>query len=203
MLEKVLVVLGNMSKRIYTRTGDKGETGLLSGERIDKDSHRVEAYGTVDELISVLGLAKVHTSERIAGHIHSIQQVLFYIAAELATNMHHIDSVNDWRKDLKRAGEQDVTELENLADELSEELPQLSNFVIPGGTRGAAFLHQARTVCRRAERRVIAFSRLEQVNGEIIRYLNRLSDLLFVMARYENLQAGDGDYLISRNGVQQ
>ncbi|NHJ14917.1 MAG: cob(I)yrinic acid a,c-diamide adenosyltransferase [Candidatus Thorarchaeota archaeon] len=192
-----------MSKRIYTRTGDKGETGLLSGERIDKDSHRVEAYGTVDELISVLGLAKVHTSERIAGHIHSIQQVLFYIAAELATNMHHIDSVNDWRKDLKRAGEQDVTELENLADELSEELPQLSNFVIPGGTRGAAFLHQARTVCRRAERRVIAFSRLEQVNGEIIRYLNRLSDLLFVMARYENLQAGDGDYLISRNGVQQ
>jgi cob(I)alamin adenosyltransferase len=203
MSGKVPLVLDNMSKRIYTREGDKGETGLLSGERIEKDSHRVEAYGTVDELITALGLAKVHTSERIAGHIHAIQQVLFYVAAELATNMSHIGSADDWRKNLTRVGEQDVTHLENLADELSEELPQISNFVIPGGTKGAAFLHQARTVCRRAERRVITFSRMEPVNGDILKYLNRLSDLLFVMARFENSEVGNGDYLISRNGVQQ
>ena len=166
-----------MSKRIYTRKGDKGETGLLSGERIEKDHPRVEAYGTVDELIASLGVAKVHSSDRIATYIHSIQQILFYIAAELATNV------------------------ENIADELVEELPLLKNFVIPGGTKGAAFLHVARTVCRRAERRIITFSESSQVNPEVIRYVNRLSDLLFVMSRYENVEMGDGDNVISREGV--
>lgn len=190
-----------MSKRIYTRKGDKGDTGLLSGERIEKDSVRVEAYGTVDECITVLGVAKIHSNERIASHIHKIQQTLFYIAAELATNMDNIESPDDWRLVLKRVNADDIKRLEVLADELSEELPQISNFIIPGGTKGAAFLHQARTVCRRAERRVIAFSRLEQVNGEALKFLNRLSDLLFVMARYENLETGDGDHLISREGV--
>ncbi|MFX1369745.1 MAG: cob(I)yrinic acid a,c-diamide adenosyltransferase [Promethearchaeota archaeon] len=191
-----------MSKRIYTRKGDKGTTGLLSGERISKDSVRVEAYGTVDECITVLGVAKVHASQRIASHIHAIQQILFYIAAELATNMDKIESPDDWRLTLKRVSSDEVTWLENIADELSEELPQISNFVIPGGTKAAVFLHQARTVSRRAERRVIAFSRIENVNSEAIRFLNRLSDLLFVMARHENLETGDGDYLISRDGVQ-
>ena len=190
-----------MSKRIYTRKGDKGETGLLSGERIAKDSQRVEAYGTVDELITVLGIAKVYSSERIAKEIHSIQQVLFYMAAELATIMSKIESEDDWRRDLRRIEKNDIIRLEKLADELSYELPEISNFVIPGGTRGSAFLHQARTVCRRAERRVISFSRLERINAEIVKYLNRLSDTLFVMARYENLEEGDGDYIISRSGV--
>jgi cob(I)alamin adenosyltransferase len=191
-----------MSKRIYTRKGDKGETGLLSGERIEKDSVRVEAYGTVDECITVLGVAKIHSSERIASHIHSIQQSLFYIAAELATNMDNIESPDDWRLTLKRVSVEDVKGLETLADELSEELPKISNFIIPGGTKGAAFLHHARTVCRRAERRVIAFSRINEVNSEAIKFLNRLSDLLFVMSRYENLERGEGDHLISREGVQ-
>jgi cob(I)alamin adenosyltransferase len=190
-----------VSKRIYTRKGDKGETGLLSGERISKDSAQVEAYGTVDECITSLGIAKVHSSERIALHLHSIQQILFYIAAELATNMDNIESPDDWRLKLRRVGAKEVAMLEELADDLSEELPQLSNFVIPGGTKGAAFLHQARTVCRRAERRVIAFSRMEQVNNEAIRFLNRLSDLLFVMSRHENIEIGDGDHIISRDGV--
>ncbi len=189
-----------MPDSIYTRKGDKGETGLLTGERIIKDDPRVEAYGTVDELITVLGLAKVHSGSRIAGYIHSIQQLLFYIAAELAMNQNAMES-EDGLKDLRRANAHDVTDLEKIADDLTEELPPLSNFVIPGGTKGAAFLHQARTVCRRAERRVISLSKIIDVNPELIRYLNRLSDLLFVMSRFENLEFGDGDYIISRDGV--
>ncbi|MFW9918789.1 MAG: cob(I)yrinic acid a,c-diamide adenosyltransferase [Candidatus Thorarchaeota archaeon] len=190
-----------MSKRIYTRKGDKGKTGLLSGERVDKDHPRVEAYGTVDELIASMGVAKVHSSERIANHIHSIQQILFYIAAELATNVEAVQSPDDPILKLKRVTENDVVELERIADELVEELPLLKNFVIPGGTKGASFLHVARTVCRRAERRIISFSEENPVNPEIIRFVNRLSDLLFVMSRYENLEEGDGDNVISREGV--
>ncbi len=190
-----------MSKRIYTRKGDKGKTGLLSGERIEKDNPRVEAYGTVDELIASLGVAKVHSSQRIAQYIHSIQQILFYIAAELATNVENVKSDDDPILKLKRVEEEDVVELERIADELVEELPLLKNFVIPGGTQGAAFLHVSRTVCRRAERRIISFAENNGVNPEIIRFVNRLSDLLFVMSRFENLECGDGDNVISREGV--
>ena len=190
-----------MSKRIYTRKGDKGQTGLLSGERIDKDDPRVEAYGTVDELISSLGVAKIHSSDRIAHYLHSIQQVLFYVAAELATNVDDIQSEDKSILKLKRVDEADVIELERIADELVEELPLLKNFVIPGGTKAAAFLHVARTVCRRAERRIISFSAMKPINPEIVRFVNRLSDLLFVMSRYENIEMGDGDNVISREGV--
>jgi cob(I)alamin adenosyltransferase len=192
-----------MSKHIYTRKGDKGETGLLSGERVGKDNPRVEAYGTVDELITVLGIAKSHldiSSDPIAKHIHYIQQILFYVAAELATNPDGVDAT-DSIMSLRRASTDDVAQLEHIADELTEKLPPLTNFVIPGGTPSAAFLHQARTVCRRAERRVITFSKTEAMNPELIRYLNRLSDLLFVMARYVNQEMGEGDYIISREGV--
>jgi len=189
-----------LSKRIYTRKGDKGTTGLFSGERIDKDDPRVEAYGTVDELITSLGVAKAHSNERIADYIHSIQQKLFLVAAELATNR---DSIEDKKvlDGIQQVGEDDVTLLENIADELVEELPLLRNFVIPGGTKGAAFLHVSRTVCRRAERRIIFYARVSPINPEIIRYVNRLSDLLFVMSRYENLEEGDGDNIISREGT--
>jgi len=190
-----------MSKRIYTRKGDKGQTGLLSGERIDKDDPRVEAYGTVDELIASLGVAKIHSSERIANHLHSIQQVLFYVAAELATNIENIQTEDKGALRLKRVDQDDVTQLERIADELVEELPLLKNFVIPGGTKGAAFLHVARTVCRRAERRIISLAATTSVNPEIIRFVNRLSDLLFVMSRYENVEMGEGDNVISREGV--
>lgn len=190
-----------MSKRIYTRKGDRGKTGLLSGERIEKVDLRVEAYGTVDELISILGLAKTYASPRIGEHIHSIQQFLFYLAAELAIDRDSPGYDKNELGTLRKASAKDVTDIEHLADELSEVLPPISNFIIPGGTPGAAFLHQARTVCRRAERRVLALSKLHPVNPELIRYLNRLSDVLFVMARYSNLENGDGDYLISREGV--
>lgn len=190
-----------MSKRIYTRAGDKGKTGLLSGERIDKADPRVEAYGTVDELGSFLGVAKVHSSKRIAGYLHDIQQKLFIINAELATNSDSLDPEDPLRK-LQRVRPEDVEFLEKIADELSDELPLLTNFVIPGGTKAAAFLHICRTVCRRAERRIVNYASMESVNEELIRYINRLSDLLFVMSRYENLEVGDGDQIISREGTQ-
>lgn len=189
-----------MSKRIYTRAGDKGKTGLLSGERIGKDDPRVEAYGTVDELGSTLGVAKVHASERIGNYIHDIQQKLFLINAELATNIDSLQSDNPLMN-LQRVTAEDVEFLENIADELSEELPILTNFVIPGGTKAAAFLHVSRTVCRRAERRIVYFAGNSPVNEHLIKFINRLSDLLFVMARYENLEAGDGDQVISRDGI--
>ncbi|MFW9908009.1 MAG: cob(I)yrinic acid a,c-diamide adenosyltransferase [Candidatus Thorarchaeota archaeon] len=189
-----------MSKRIYTRAGDKGTTGLFSGERIEKDNIRVEAYGTVDELIASLGVAKIHSGERIESLIHEIQQTLFLIAADLATNR---DSVKDESllAKIRRVGKEDVTRLEVVSDELVEELPLLKNFVIPGGTKGSAFLHVARTVCRRAERRIISYANVNEVNPEIIRYMNRLSDLLFVFSRYENLESGTGDNIISRDGT--
>lgn len=190
-----------MTKKIYTRRGDGGETDLLSGERIRKDDPRVEAYGTVDELIAVLGVAKTYASQRIAGHIHMIQQLLSYIAAELATEGQGQTSTDGLMGDLRRVTPDDVSDLERVADELSEELPSLSSFVIPGGQPGAAFLHQARTVCRRAERRVLTFSRNQSLSHSILRYLNRLSDLLFVMARHASLEDGNGDHLISRDGA--
>lgn len=190
-----------MSKRIYTGKGDKGETGLLSGERIDKSDPRVEAYGTVDELGATLGVAKVHASSKIAGYLHEIQQKLFLINSELATNTDSLEEDSPLRK-LTRVTATDVENLEQIADYLSEELPLLQNFVIPGGTKAATFLHVSRTVCRRAERRIMQFASSQPVNEELIRYINRLSDLLFVMARYENEKEGEGDTLISREQVE-
>ena len=189
-----------MSKRIYTRAGDKGKTGLLSGERIAKDASRVEAYGTVDELGSTLGVAKVHASKRIANYIHNIQQKLFLINAELATNPESLKDENPLAN-LQKVTSKDVEILEKIADDLSEELPLLTNFVIPGGTKAAAFLHVSRTVCRRAERRIVNLANSQHVNEELVKYINRLSDLLFVMARYEAIEEGDGEQIISREGT--
>jgi cob(I)alamin adenosyltransferase len=190
-----------MSKRIYTRAGDKGETGLLSGDRIGKDDPRVEAYGTVDELNSALGIAKIHSSKKIAGYIHDIQQMLFYVNAELARSPDSLSEESTGNKNLKRLDARDVAHLERIADELSDELPLLENFVIPGGTKSASFLHLSRTVCRRAERRIITFSLDNPVNPELIKYINRLSDVLFVFSRYENIENGEGDEIISRDGI--
>ncbi len=190
-----------MSKRIYTRAGDKGKTGLLSGDRIDKDDPRVEAYGTIDELISVLGIAKIYSSKKIAEYIETIQKTLFYVNSELAVNPNSIEADDPILANLHVINTEDVASLEKLSDELSEELPFLKNFVIPGGTQAAAFLHQARTICRRAERRIIAFAKVCLINEEILRYINRLSDLLFVFARYENVEEGKGDQVISRQGT--
>ncbi len=191
-----------MSKRIYTGAGDKGQTGLRSGERINKDDVRVEAYGTVDELNSFLGIAKRHSSEKISDYIQDIQQLLFYINAELAFNPDSSTNPTSSNNHLRKVEPEDVKSVENLADQLSEELPLLKNFVIPGGTDASAFLHICRTVCRRAERRVLSLSKSSQVNPNLLKYLNRLSDLLFVFSRYENIVYGDGDILISKDGTE-
>ncbi|MHA1527298.1 MAG: cob(I)yrinic acid a,c-diamide adenosyltransferase [Promethearchaeota archaeon] len=182
-----------MRKPIYTKKGDKGETGLFSGEHIEKVDQRVEAYGTVDELNSSLGIAKVYASEFLKKYILRIQAKLFYLASELASK--------DPEKVIKSANLEDVKTLEEEMDYISSLMPPIESFVIPGGTQAAAFLHLSRTICRRAEREVIRLSKVENINLEVIRYLNRLSDYLFVLSRYANIIDGEGDQLISRDGI--
>ena len=172
--------------KVYTRTGDDGTTGLGGGERVAKDSPRIEAYGTVDELNSQIGSALASgLDDAVASALSSIQNDLFHLGSDLCTLERDKE-----RRPVPRIAERHVTALESLMDRLSEKLPPLENFVLPGGSPGAAQLHVARTVCRRAERLVIALSRREAVGAQTITYLNRLSDALFVMARYENRQKG-------------
>ncbi len=165
--------MGNRLTRIYTRTGDDGTTGLGTGERVAKDCPRVDAYGTVDELNSCIGLVLATASlpPLIRGTLTGIQHRLFDLGSELAVPGRDVILASD------------TTGLEAVLDELNADLPPLKDFVLPGGTPGAATCHLARAVCRRAERRVITLQRDEPVNAEAVRYLNRLSDLLFVMSR--------------------
>ncbi|MDW8052630.1 MAG: cob(I)yrinic acid a,c-diamide adenosyltransferase [Armatimonadota bacterium] len=174
--------------RIYTRTGDTGETGLIGGQRVPKDDPRVEAYGTVDELNATLGLARcyLHDMPDLDELLERVQNELFDIGAELA-------SPPERAAQFQSIEEQHILALENAIDQLETELEPLRQFILPGGTLAAAHLHLARTVCRRAERCVVHLSRLSTVNAAIIKYLNRLSDLLFVMARVANHRAGVGD----------
>ncbi len=169
--------------KIYTRTGDKGQTSLASGKRVSKASSRVEAYGTVDELNSVIGVVVVHLSASQKGlvkELESIQHDLFEIGATLATPAGKNQEVRS-----KNLGKR-VETFERVIDRLTKTLPPLKNFILPGGGKAGAFLHMARTVCRRAERHIIALSQKEQVDAGIIPYFNRLSDLLFTMARFVN-----------------
>ena len=164
--------------KIYTKTGDGGETGLFGGGRIPKDSLRVAAYGEVDEVNAALGLARALDPPEFADPLlQSIQRDLFTVGAQLAT-----PDPEKLRKALSRGGaalsESDVAALEEAIDDQESRLEPLKNFILPGGAPKAAALHLARTVCRRAERAVVALSRHEQVNPAILRYLNRLSDLL-------------------------
>jgi cob(I)alamin adenosyltransferase len=165
--------MGNRLTRIYTRTGDDGTTGLGTGERVTKDCQRVEAYGTVDELNACIGLvlASATLPQLISASLTSIQHRLFDLGGELAVPGRQVILASD------------STALEQVLDELNGSLPALKDFVLPGGNPGAAACHLARAVCRRAERRVITLQRHESVNAEAVRYLNRLSDLLFVMSR--------------------
>ena len=177
--------------RVYTKTGDDGTTGLGSGQRVPKDSPRIEAYGTVDELSSQIGVAlAAGVDPTIAPELEKIQNELFHLGSDLC-----ILEQDKTRMPAPRMETRHVEALEKLMDRLSEQLPPLENFILPGGSPGAAALHVARTVCRRAERRVIALSRLEAVGPETVRYLNRLSDALFVLARHENRQRGVEDVL--------
>lgn len=165
--------------RIYTRTGDKGETGLVGGTRILKDSIRVDAYGSMDELNSVLGLAKSFvTDTELDSLLRELQNDLFIAGSDLA-------SVKS-DQNVPRITSERILELERIIDKYEEELPPLKVFILPGGTNAGAALHFARSVARRAERRIITLGRTDKINDQLIPYINRLSDLLFVLARVIN-----------------
>jgi cob(I)alamin adenosyltransferase len=171
--------------KIYTRTGDDGTTGLLGPGRVRKNSPRIEAYGTLDELNALLGVARAR--EGVTAFdvlLGGIQSTLFTVGAQLATVAPQL------RDALDRIGDADVRALETAIDALETELPALTTFVLPAGSPLAADLHLARTVCRRAERRVVSLAEQEPVDDAVLRYLNRLADLLFVMARAANHRAG-------------
>lgn len=171
--------------KIYTKKGDKGTTSLFGGASIGKNSLRIKAYGTVDELNSILGIVLTYSlSGRGEAILKELQNQLFVLGADLATLPSKKTKIN-------RIGSREITQLENWIDELDEKLPALTAFILPGGAPAGATLHQARTVCRRAERHTVALKLENPVSDEIIIYLNRLSDLLFVMARYENQEAGE------------
>ena len=177
--------------KVYTRTGDDGTTGLGGGGRVAKDSPRVEAYGTVDELNSQIGAAvAAGLSEPVAQALRRIQNDLFHLGSDLC-----VPEDQKQRFSVPRIEERHVLDLESLMDRLSEELSPLENFVLPGGSVGAAQLHVARSVCRRAERSVVSLARGEAVGPFTVPYLNRLSDTLFVMARFENKRGGIPDVL--------
>jgi cob(I)alamin adenosyltransferase len=175
--------------RIYTRTGDSGETGLFGGQRVAKDALRVEAYGAVDELNAAMGVARARPGDESVGDLLADLQVdLLVLGADLATPTEQGTRVG--AREVRRMQERQVQRLEHEIDALDAALPPLDRFILPGGSERGALLHLARTVCRRAERRVVALARVESVNPEAVRYLNRLSDLLFVLARSVNQQAG-------------
>jgi cob(I)alamin adenosyltransferase len=175
--------------KIYTRAGDQGQTSLFGGERVLKSAGRVEAYGDVDELNSAIGLARAELgdAEQVA-QLGEIQSSLFDLGAELATPGPRAREARG--RALPRVSEADVAQLEAWIDAFDADLAPLTAFVLPGGSRPAALLHLARTVCRRAERRVVALAQTESVRATCLIYLNRLSDYLFTAARVANRRAG-------------
>jgi cob(I)alamin adenosyltransferase len=177
--------------KIYTKTGDAGTTGLFGGPRVAKDDPRIGAYGSIDELNAVLGIARsTGLSEQLDSVLGSVQHQLFSIGAELATP-------DPEAHQLKWDAADHVVNMERTIDALESSLKPLRNFILPGGSSQAAHLHLARTVCRRTEREIVRFARDRSVSdaAHIIVYLNRLSDLLFVMARFANHQLGVADVL--------
>jgi cob(I)alamin adenosyltransferase len=187
--------------RIYTRTGDTGDTALVGGARVPKDTARIEAYGTIDELNAVIGLARAFNAERLTkgkaprwldGIFRGLQNELFDLGSELATPD---DAAYEG---MHRVGGAEVKALEALMDQCQKDLAPLKSFVLPGGGRVGGFLHQARTVCRRAERRILALSRVEPLSPWPLAYVNRLSDLLFVLSRWVAKKGGETEYLWER-----
>jgi cob(I)alamin adenosyltransferase len=187
--------------KVYTRAGDKGFTKLVGGKKVPKDAARIEAYGTIDELNSVLGLARVFNDElknrlpaaqRLDEIFRRLQNELFDLGSELATppdfsyeGMYHV-------------GESEVKALEQLIDESQKDLAPLNSFILPGGGKVSGFLHQARTVCRRAEREVFRLSHEEAIGEWPLKYVNRLSDLLFVLSRWVSKHLDEPEYLWER-----
>jgi cob(I)alamin adenosyltransferase len=187
--------------RVYTRTGDKGETALVGGKRVPKDSPRIVAYGTIDELNAVVGIVRTFNEERLTEGAHhrwldealrKIQNELFDLGSELAT------PPEAEYEGMFKVGEEQVTALERLMDRCQKDLAPLKSFTLPGGGRINAFLHQARTVCRRAERAVLTLSRAEPINEWALRYVNRLSDAFFVLGRWVGKHMGEKEYLWER-----
>lgn len=175
--------------KIYTKTGDRGDTGLFGGARVSKASARVDSYGEVDELNSVIGLVLSEPfDDAISALLTNVQSRLFDLGAELATAPDSKVALG-----IPLIDEQEVALLEQAIDRAQAELVPLKTFVLPGGSRAAAYLHLARTVCRRAERRLVSLAADENVRPEALRYLNRLSDALFVFARLANHRAGIAD----------
>lgn len=177
--------------RIYTRRGDDGTTGLGGGQRVSKDSVRVTAYGSVDELSAAIGMALAYgVVPRLDAILRGVQNDLFHLGSDLCF-------VEEDKRQfaVPQIEARHVEALERAIDELNADVGPLENFILPGGSVGAAHLHLARTICRRAEREVLALSREEAIGPQVLAYLNRLSDALFVMARYENRQRNVGEPL--------
>ena len=162
--------------KIYTKTGDSGTTSLFGGTRVSKDHIRIEAYGTTDELNSWIGVVRDHSDADDKEALAKIQNTLFNIGSILATE-------KKTSADIPKIEKEVIQSLEKWMDEMSEELPALRNFILPGGHPSVSFCHVARTVCRRAERRVISLSESVEIPENVVKYLNRLSDLLFILAR--------------------
>ncbi len=187
--------------RVYTRTGDDGTTGLVGGKRVAKDSGRVEAYGTVDELNAVVGLVRAWNEQgrgerelhlKLDGWLQQIQQELFDLGSELATP-------EDFTYEgMHRVGAEEVTRLEQLINECQKDLKPLKSFTLPGGGPVSAQLHQCRTVCRRAEREILRLSRVEDVGEWPLKYVNRLSDFFYVAGRWVGKNLGETEYLWQR-----
>lgn len=185
------------SMKIYTKTGDTGDTLLFGVGRVSKDHLRIEAYGTVDELNAVLGIALTEaTSPRLKTLLLNLQNQLFVLGSDIAC-----PPEGNSGYPIPRIDSEDTDFLEKSIDALSDELEELKNFVLPGGSKGAAHLHHARSICRRAERLLVSLTHREELSKEIVIFVNRLSDLLFVMARYENKETGHGDIPWKNEGV--
>ncbi|MEC8025354.1 MAG: cob(I)yrinic acid a,c-diamide adenosyltransferase [Myxococcota bacterium] len=188
--------------RIYTRTGDKGSTHLVGGQKVPKDSLRIEAYGTIDELNTILGLVRTFLMQsdaeqalktRLSDWLKLTQNNLFNLGSDLATR------TEDRWEGMPLTRLEDVETLEATIDSLNDDLEPLKSFVIPGGGPCNAFLHQARTVCRRSERIILALSREEAVGEYVLPYVNRLSDALFVWSRWVSKQLGESEFLWEPN----
>ena len=171
--------------KIYTKTGDSGETGLYGGSRISKASARVESYGNIDELNANIGVAKSHIDdEDVIAQLKKIQFDLFTVGSEASTTLDKLFLANGKSRLPLVISDKEIEELEIWMDEMEEKLEPLQYFILPGGGKAATFLHVARTVCRRAERSLVFLNQSEEVRPELIKYMNRLSDYLFVLARY-------------------
>jgi cob(I)alamin adenosyltransferase len=177
--------------KIYTKTGDDGSTGLFGGQRLSKGDARIDCYGTVDELNATIGWAAAAAEVNLGARLRTVQSELFDIGSHLATPPDDPAAA----RSLPQLGESMIQRLEREIDSADEILPPLKNFILPGGSEAACRLHIARTICRRAERAVVAFGQLHKIPPIVITYLNRLSDWLFVEARLANHDAGVADVL--------